>query len=100
MTAKYNFKISGSKTSKTVNPVRPQEVVGLYNWTDESDIPDSLLQQFLAKRQNGMRHVNHGTVPDNNMPFGGVKNSGAGSHSVGPIAVNSYTSEHAAYIAY
>ena len=61
---------------------------------------DSLVQRFLAESQNGMMHVNHGTVPDNNMPFGGVKNSGVGAYSVGPTAVNFYTSEHAAYIAY
>ena len=59
-----------------------------------------LVQRFLAESQNGMMHVNHGTVPDNNMPFGGVKNSGVGAYSVGPTAVNFYTSEHAAYIAY
>lgn len=61
---------------------------------------NSLVQRFLAESNNGMLHVNHGTVPDNNMPFGGVKNSGVGAYSVGPTAVNFYTSEHAAYIAY
>ena len=61
---------------------------------------NALVQRFLAESQNGMMHVNHGTVPDNNMPFGGVKNSGVGAYSVGPTAVNFYTSEHAAYIAY
>lgn len=61
---------------------------------------NSLVQRFLAESQNGMMHVNHGTVPDNNMPFGGVKNSGVGAYSVGPTAVNFYTSEHAVYIAY
>ena len=61
---------------------------------------NSLVQRFLAESQNGMMHVNHGTVPDNNMPFRGVKNSGVGAYSVGPTAVNFYSSEHAAYIAY
>jgi len=56
------------------------------------------VQQFLAESKNGMLHVNHGTIPDNNMPFGGIKNSGVGAYSVGPTAVNVYTSEHAAYI--
>ncbi|KMW59132.1 Aldehyde dehydrogenase [Candidatus Rhodobacter oscarellae] len=60
---------------------------------------NELVQRFLRESQNGMIHVNHGTVPDNNMPFGGVKNSGVGAYSVGPTAVNFYTSEHAAYIA-
>ena len=59
-----------------------------------------LVQRFLAESQNGMLHVNHGTVPDNNMPFGGVKNSGVGAYSVGPTAINFYTSEHSAYLAY
>lgn len=61
---------------------------------------NSLVQRFLTESNNGMMHVNHGSVPDNNMPFGGVKNSGVGAYSVGPTAVNFYTSEHAAYIAY
>ena len=61
---------------------------------------NSLVQRFLAESQNGMMHVNHGTVPDNNMPFGGIKNSGVGAYSVGPTAINFYTSEHAAYVAY
>lgn len=56
------------------------------------------VQRFLQESQHGMLHVNHGTVPDNNMPFGGVKHSGVGAYSVGPTAVNFYTSEHAAYI--
>lgn len=60
---------------------------------------NDLVQRFLEESQNGMIHVNHGTVPDNNMPFGGIKNSGVGAYSVGPTAVNFYTSEHAAYIA-
>ncbi len=61
---------------------------------------NDLIQRFLAESQNGMIHVNHGTVPDNNMPFGGVKNSGVGPYSVGPTAVNFYTSEHSAYVAW
>ncbi|MEM8979891.1 MAG: aldehyde dehydrogenase family protein [Pseudomonadota bacterium] len=61
---------------------------------------NDLIQRFLAESQNGMIHVNHGTVPDNNMPFGGIKNSGVGAYSVGSTAVNFYTSEHSAYIAW
>lgn len=60
---------------------------------------NDLVQRFLAESENGMIHVNHGTVPDNNMPFGGIKNSGVGAYSVGPTAVNFYTSEHSAYVA-
>ena len=58
-----------------------------------------LVQRFLRESRHGMLHVNHGTIPDNNMPFGGIKNSGVGAYSVGPTAVNFYTSEHAAYLA-
>lgn len=61
---------------------------------------DDLIQRFLSESQNGMIHVNHGTVPDNNMPFGGIKNSGVGAYSVGPTAINFYTSEHSAYVAW
>jgi aldehyde dehydrogenase (NAD+) len=61
---------------------------------------NDLVQRFLAESQNGMIHVNHGTVPDNNMPFGGIKHSGVGAYSVGPTAVNFYTSEHSAYVAW
>ena len=61
---------------------------------------NDLIQRFLIESQNGMIHVNHGTVPDNNMPFGGIKNSGVGAYSVGPTAVNFYTSEHSAYVAW
>ena len=59
---------------------------------------NNLIQRFLAESQNGMIHVNHGTVPDNNMPFGGIKNSGVVAYSVGPTAVNFYTSEHSACV--
>ena len=61
---------------------------------------NDLVQRFLQESDNGMLHVNHGSVPDNNMPFGGVKNSGVGAYSVGPTAANFYTSEHSAYVAW
>lgn len=61
---------------------------------------NDLVQRFLQESNNGMMHVNHGSVPDNNMPFGGVKNSGVGAYSVGPTAANFYTSEHSAYVAW
>lgn len=61
---------------------------------------NDLIRRFLAEGQNGMIHVNHGTVPDNNMPFGGIRNSGVGARSAGPTAVNSCTSEHSARVAW
>lgn len=58
----------------------------------------SLVQRFVAESEHGMLHVNHGTIPENHMPFGGIKHSGVGAYSVGPSAVNFYTTEHAVYI--
>ena len=56
------------------------------------------IQRFLAESESGMLHVNHGTVPESHMPFGGIKNSGVGAYSVGPSTVNFFTTEHAAYV--
>lgn len=59
----------------------------------------ALVQRFLDECETGMLHVNHGTVPDNHMPFGGIKHSGVGVYSsVGPSAIQFYTTEHAAYL--
>ena len=58
-----------------------------------------LIQRILAESQNGMIHVNHGTVPGNNMSFGGIKNSGVGTCSAGSTAENLCTSEHSAHVA-
>ncbi len=60
---------------------------------------NDLIQRFLSESQNGMIHVNHGTVPDNNMLLGGIEKSGVSACSVGPTAVNFHTSEHSAYVA-
>lgn len=57
-----------------------------------------VIQRFIDESQNGMIHVNHGTVPDNHMPFGGVKNSGVGAYSVGMSAAQFYTTEHSVYL--
>ncbi|WP_323768249.1 aldehyde dehydrogenase family protein [Marinovum sp.] len=47
--------------------------------------------------QSGMIHLNHGTAPDDNMPFVGIKASGLGTGSVGPSTLDFYTTEHAVY---
>lgn len=60
---------------------------------------NALVQRFLRESRHGMMHINHGSVPDNNMPFGGIKHSGVGAYSVGGTAVSFYTSEHSAYVA-
>lgn len=59
---------------------------------------NSVVQRFVDESENGMIHVNHGTIPDNHMPFGGVKSSGVGAYSVGPSAAGFYTTEHSVYI--
>jgi aldehyde dehydrogenase (NAD+) len=59
---------------------------------------NAIIQRFIDQSENGMIHINHGTVPDNHMPFGGVKNSGVGAYSVGPSAANFYLSEHSVYL--
>ncbi|HSQ79936.1 MAG TPA: aldehyde dehydrogenase family protein [Casimicrobiaceae bacterium] len=59
---------------------------------------NAIVQRFVDESENGMLHVNHGTIPDNHMPFGGVKSSGVGAYSVGASAANFYTTEHSVYI--
>lgn len=54
--------------------------------------------RFVDECQTGMLHVNHGTVPDSHMPFGGIKASGVGAYSVGPSAAAFYTTEHSVYL--
>ncbi|MCV0397152.1 MAG: aldehyde dehydrogenase family protein [Rhizobiaceae bacterium] len=57
-----------------------------------------VIQRFVAESESGMLHVNHGTIPDNHMPFGGIKDSGVGAYSVGASAANFYTTEHSVYL--
>ena len=61
-----------------------------------SDI--TVIDRFIAGSESGMIHVNHGTTPDSNMPFVGIRNSGVGACSVGPGAAAFYTTEHAVYL--
>lgn len=57
-----------------------------------------VIQRFVTESESGMIHVNHGTIPDNHMPFGGIKASGVGAYSVGPSAAQFYTTEHSVYV--
>jgi len=57
-----------------------------------------VIARFIDECETGMLHVNHGTVPDDHMPFGGIKASGVGAPSVGPSAAAFYTTEHAVYV--
>lgn len=58
----------------------------------------AVIDRFVAESESGMIHVNHGTTPDSNMPFVGIRNSGVGACSVGPGAAAFYTTEHAVYL--
>lgn len=58
----------------------------------------AVIRRFIDESENGMIHVNHGTIPDNHMPFGGIKDSGVGAYSVGPSAMHFHTTEHAVYV--
>lgn len=57
----------------------------------------AVIAGFRKRARAGMLHVNHGTTPDSNMPFGGIGASGVGAPSVGPGAARFYTTEHAFY---
>ena len=57
-----------------------------------------VIRRFVDESENGMIHVNHGTIPDNHMPFGGIKDSGVGAYSVGPSAAHFHTTEHSVYL--
>lgn len=56
------------------------------------------VRTFMEQARTGMLHVNHGTIPDSHMPFGGIGHSGVGAYSVGPSAQFFYTTEHAVYL--
>jgi len=57
-----------------------------------------VIHRFVDESENGMMHVNHGTIPDSHMPFGGIRNSGVGAYSVGSSAAHFYTTEHSVYL--
>jgi len=56
------------------------------------------VRRFMEEARTGMLHVNHGTVPDSHMPFGGIGDSGVGAFSVGASAQAFYTTEHSIYL--
>lgn len=56
------------------------------------------VRNFMEQAQTGMLHVNHGTVADSHMPFGGIGQSGVGAYSVGASAQAFYTTEHVVYL--
>lgn len=57
----------------------------------------SYIARFLDEIESGMAHVNHGTVTDAYMPFGGVKNSGLGAFSKGATNKDFFTNWKVTY---
>ncbi len=55
---------------------------------------------FADQIETGMVHINHGTASAAHMPFGGTKNSGFGSFSIGSSNVEFYTEIKAVYFQY
>jgi len=68
---------------------------GLTSSVFASDI--SVIRAFEEGIETGMLHINHGTFPDENMPFGGWKASGVGAPSVGEESEQFYTRVQAIY---
>jgi len=56
--------------------------------------------EFQRDMESGMTHVNHGTVTDSCMPFGGVKNSGLGAFSKGVTNKDFFTTWKVNYTKY
>jgi acyl-CoA reductase-like NAD-dependent aldehyde dehydrogenase len=55
---------------------------------------------FAQDVESGMLHINHGTVSEYHMPFGGVKNSGLGTYSIGSTNKDFYTELKVIYTQY
>jgi aldehyde dehydrogenase (NAD+) len=58
----------------------------------------SVISEFIETVESGMVHVNHGTASQAHVPFGGVKDSGQGSYSIGPTAKDFFTSVKSVYV--
>jgi len=63
-------------------------------FTDDLD----RIYRFQRDIKSGMTHVNHGTVTDGSMPFGGVKDSGLGAFSKGKTNKDFYTTWKVNYV--
>jgi alpha-ketoglutaric semialdehyde dehydrogenase len=60
----------------------------------------SYIHEFQQAIESGMVHVNHGTITDACMPFGGIKNSGLGPFSKGATNKDFYTNYKVNYVKY
>jgi acyl-CoA reductase-like NAD-dependent aldehyde dehydrogenase len=54
--------------------------------------------EFAEKIESGMVHINHGTASEAHMPFGGVKQSGFGSYSIGHSNMEFFTQTKVVYL--
>ncbi|MED4227708.1 aldehyde dehydrogenase family protein [Neobacillus cucumis] len=55
---------------------------------------------FADEVEAGMLHINHGTASAAHMPFGGTKQSGAGSYSIGSSNADFFTETKVVYFEY
>jgi len=58
------------------------------------------IYRFAQEIESGMAHINHGTVTDGTMPFGGVKGSGLGQFSKGKTNKDFFTQLKVVYTKY
>ncbi|MCD8352140.1 MAG: aldehyde dehydrogenase family protein [Planctomycetaceae bacterium] len=65
-------------------------------FTDDLD----KIYYFVQEIESGMVHINHGTVTDGTMPFGGVKQSGIGQFSKGKTNKDFFTQYKVVYTKY
>ncbi|MFW5689282.1 MAG: aldehyde dehydrogenase family protein [Spirochaetota bacterium] len=56
-------------------------------------------REFADQVVTGMVHINHGTASQPHVPFGGAKESGFGSFSIGPSAQDFYLGDKIVYYA-
>lgn len=56
--------------------------------------------EFMSRSESGMVHINHGSVSESFMPFGGVKRSGFGSFGIGVTNKDFYTTWKVIYNQY
>ncbi len=52
---------------------------------------------FISHVQSGMVHVNHGTISEAHLPFGGIKQSGMGAYSIGATNKDFFTNLKVVY---
>lgn len=58
------------------------------------------IYDYIRDIESGMVHINHGTIIEGHMPFGGVKNSGVGPFSIGYTNKDFYTDCKVVYTQY